>query len=78
MMMIDAVHTFILIVLEANFGRYMQAFAPFLVAALQNHQEHQLCGIAVGLVGDLCRALNDSVQPFCDQFMTLLCQNLQV
>lgn len=63
--------------LEAEFARYVDAFAPYLYAALQNHAEYQLCSISVGLVGDLCRALGDKIQPYCDQLMTYLIQNLQ-
>lgn len=64
-------------ILEGDFSRYMGTFVSFLYAALQNHEEHQLCSIAVGIVGDLCRALSENVFPYCDQFMTLLLQNLQ-
>lgn len=62
---------------EADFVRYMERFTPILYQALSNHEEHQMCGIAVGIVGDICRALNESVQPYCDSFMNLLLQNLQ-
>ncbi len=37
-----------------------------------------MCGIAVGIVGDICRALNENVKPYCDSFMNLLLQNLSV
>ncbi|KAI3638123.1 hypothetical protein MIR68_003734 [Amoeboaphelidium protococcarum] len=60
-----------------DFQRYADMFVPFLCQALQNHTEHQLCQIAVGVVGDLCRALNDQVVVYCEKFMTLLVQNLQ-
>lgn len=64
-------------VLEADFSRYTQAFVPFVYSALQKHEEHQLCSIAVGIVGDLARALNDGILPFCNDLMALLLQNLQ-
>ena len=38
----------------------------------------QVCSISVGLVGDICRALGESVLPYCNTFMTFLLQNLQV
>ncbi|KAK9764087.1 karyopherin Kap95 [Basidiobolus ranarum] len=63
--------------LEGEFGRYLESFSPFLYSALQNHEEHQLCSIAVGLIGDICRGLGDQILPYCDSFMTLLVQNLQ-
>ena len=64
-------------VLEADFARYMDSFVSFLYAALQNHAEHQLCSIAVGLVGDLCRALGAQIINYCDPFMSALLNNLQ-
>ncbi|KAK9709325.1 karyopherin Kap95, partial [Basidiobolus ranarum] len=63
--------------LEGEFARYLESFSPFLYSALQNHEEHQLCSIAVGLIGDICRALGEQVLPYCDTFMTLLVQTLQ-
>jgi len=62
---------------EGNFLRYMDSFKPFLASALQNHEEHQLCSIAVGLVSDVCRSLNEQAAPYCDEFMQLLIHNLQ-
>lgn len=38
----------------------------------------QVCLAAVGLVGDLCRALQSSILPFCDEVMQLLLENLGV
>jgi len=63
---------------ESDFVRYLDAFAPFLYAALSNHEEYTLCSIAVGLIGDICRALQDSSLPYCDTFMNMLLQMLQV
>ncbi|CAG8604106.1 16120_t:CDS:10 [Acaulospora morrowiae] len=63
--------------MEADFVRYLEAFAPFLYAALSNHEEYQLCSIAVGLIGDICRALQEQSLPYCDTFMNVLLQNLQ-
>ncbi|KAI8052236.1 armadillo-type protein [Syncephalis plumigaleata] len=62
--------------LEVDFNRYTETFVPFLCTALQKHDEYQLCLIAIGLVGDLCRALGEQVAPFCDTFMGLLGQML--
>jgi hypothetical protein len=38
----------------------------------------KVCAAAVGVVGDLCRALNASVAPHCDEIMTRLLNNLAV
>ncbi|KAG0004545.1 karyopherin beta [Entomortierella chlamydospora] len=63
--------------LEAEFARYLETFAPFLFNALQNHEEYQLCSIAVGLIGDICRSLGAQSATYCDNFMATLLQNLQ-
>jgi importin subunit beta-1 len=65
------------LVSEAGFSRYVESFKPFLIAAIQNHEEHQMCSIAIGLVGDISRALNEGVAPYCDEIMTYLLQHLQ-
>lgn len=63
-------------VLGENFLKYMDAFKPFLFLALKNHAEYQVCIAAVGLVGDLCRALGQKILPYCDEIMMLLLENL--
>lgn len=63
-------------VLGEGFIKYMDAFKPFLCLGLKNHEEYQVCGSAVGLTGDICRALKNRVSPYCDEIMTLLLENL--
>ncbi|KAK3828449.1 MAG: armadillo-type protein [Benniella sp.] len=63
--------------LDSDFGRYLESFAPFLFSALSNHEEYQLCSIAVGLIGDICRSLGSQSASYCNNFMTTLLQNLQ-
>ncbi|CAO3677794.1 unnamed protein product [Umbelopsis vinacea] len=63
--------------LDTDFTRYVQPFAPHLYAALQSPDEHQLCAIAIGLIGDICRALGETSFPYCQTFMQLLISNLQ-
>lgn len=63
--------------LENDFVRYAEPFMPTLYTALQNTAEYQLCSIAVGLVGDLCRALGELITPYCNTFMQLLVADLQ-
>lgn len=63
-------------VLGENFLKYMDAFKPFLLMALKNHAEYQVCIAAVGLVGDLSRALGLKVLPYCDEIMMVLLENL--
>ncbi|XP_052230291.1 importin subunit beta-1-like isoform X2 [Dreissena polymorpha] len=63
-------------VLGDHFLKYMDAFKPFLFLALKNHGEYQVCIAAVGIVGDLSRALGQKILPYCDEIMLLLLENL--
>jgi len=64
--------------IEADFERYMPHFAPYLVLGLRNPKEYQVCTVAVGVVGDVCRAIEAKMVPFCDDIFVALFQNLQV
>ncbi|KAL0347508.1 UNVERIFIED_CONTAM: Importin subunit beta-1 [Sesamum calycinum] len=59
-----------------EFGKYMQEFYKYLEMGCQNFEEYQVCAISVGVVGDICRALDDKVLPYCDGIMTLLLKDL--
>lgn len=59
-----------------KFINYMDAFKPYLYMGLKNHQEYQVCCAAVGLTGDICRALKGKILPYCDEIMSLLLENL--
>jgi importin subunit beta-1 len=59
-----------------DFVKYMPEFFKYLEAGLQNYEEYQVCSISVGVVGDICRALEDKVLPFCDGIMTVLLKDL--
>ncbi|KAF2756966.1 ARM repeat-containing protein [Pseudovirgaria hyperparasitica] len=63
--------------LEDDFIKYMEAFTPYLYNALGNLEEPGLCSIAIGLVSDISRSMNEKVQPYCDSFMNYLLQDLQ-
>jgi importin subunit beta-1 len=63
--------------LEGNFNKYMQAFHPVLIQGLSNYEEHQVCSVAVGVVGDLCRALEAAILSYSDDIVRCLLQNLQ-
>lgn len=63
--------------LEQDFHPYLQAFLPFLISALGAHEEYALCSIAVGLIGDICRALGEASLPYCQGFMEVLLADLQ-
>ncbi|OJJ45676.1 hypothetical protein ASPZODRAFT_68627 [Penicilliopsis zonata CBS 506.65] len=63
--------------LEDEFVKYMESFSPFLYNALGNQEEPGLCAMAIGLVSDIARALNEKVQPYCDTFMNYLLNTLK-
>lgn len=64
--------------LDEGFEKYMQSFSPYLLNALNNQDEPQLCAMAIGLVSDVTRALESKVAPWCDGFMNSLLNNLRV
>ncbi|KAF4611535.1 hypothetical protein D9613_003835 [Agrocybe pediades] len=63
--------------LESNFSPYIQAFLPYLYPALKAHEDTQLCTVAVGIIGDISRALGEQSAQYANPFMTVLLENLQ-
>ncbi|KAK5080651.1 karyopherin Kap95 [Exophiala xenobiotica] len=63
--------------LNGDFLKYMESFVPYLNAALRNQEAPDMCSLGIGLVSDIVRALEDKAQPFCDQFMNDLLNNLR-
>ncbi|KAH7429407.1 hypothetical protein KP509_09G046600 [Ceratopteris richardii] len=59
-----------------EFAKYMQDFYKYLEMGLQNYDEYQVCAVTVGVVGDICRALDDKILPFCDGIVTQLLNDL--
>ncbi|CAL9119119.1 unnamed protein product [Musa acuminata var. zebrina] len=59
-----------------EFAKCMQEFYKYLEMGLQNFEEYQVCSISVGVVGDICRALDEKVLPFCDGIMSQLLKDL--
>ncbi|XP_054798183.1 importin subunit beta-1-like [Prosopis cineraria] len=59
-----------------DFAKYMPEFYKYLEMALQNFEEYQVCAVTVGVVGDICRALEDKILPYCDGIMTQLLKDL--
>ncbi|CAM8971079.1 unnamed protein product [Rhodiola kirilowii] len=59
-----------------DFAKYMPEFYKYLEMGLQNFEEYQVCAVTVGVVGDICRALEDKIMPYCDGLMTQLLKNL--
>lgn len=63
--------------LGKNFNKYMEYFKTHLFTGLQNNMEYQVCLAAIGLVGDLSRALREDLLPYCDQIFDLLSETLR-
>ncbi|GLJ37135.1 hypothetical protein SUGI_0753140 [Cryptomeria japonica] len=59
-----------------EFAKYMPEFYKYVEMGLQNFEEYQVCAISVGVVGDICRALDEKVLPYCDGIMTQLLKDL--
>lgn len=62
--------------LGADFLRYMEHFNPVLLKGLVGHDNAMVCTVAVGVVGDLCRALEKNVTPFCDNMVHCVLESL--
>lgn len=62
---------------EGDFDKYMNHFRPYLTLGLRNYEDHQVCAVAVGVVGDISRALGTKILPYCDEIVSLLLQDLQ-
>ncbi|MFH4979402.1 hypothetical protein AB6A40_006111 [Gnathostoma spinigerum] len=60
-----------------KFSGYLPAFKPYLIAGLQNLAETPVCNAAIGVLADLCRALEVSLMPDLDEFMQYLFQIIQ-
>lgn len=60
-----------------DFEKYMGHFRPFLLEALRKYEEYQVCAVAVGVVGDISRALTTKLTPFCDEIVAILLEDLQ-
>uniref|UniRef100_A0A7S4SW61 Importin N-terminal domain-containing protein n=1 Tax=Alexandrium monilatum TaxID=311494 RepID=A0A7S4SW61_9DINO len=61
----------------ANFERFMPVFATHLRVGLQSYDDVQVCLMATGVVGDLCRALEGKIITYCDTILQILYANLQ-
>ncbi|DAZ92715.1 TPA: hypothetical protein N0F65_012409 [Lagenidium giganteum] len=56
----------------SHFEVYMPLFGPILLLGLRNSEEYMVCSVAVGVVGDLCRALEKKVLSLCDDIVSAL------
>ena len=63
--------------LERGFEPFIPPFVPYLEGALRAYEDTQLCTVAIGLVGDIARALGEGAAPYAAGFMNLLLENLR-
>lgn len=63
--------------LEEAFEPYMDSFVPFLYNGLNNQEEASLCSMSIGLTSDITRALGIKIQPYCDNLMNCLLNDLR-
>jgi len=56
--------------------KYIPEVMPCVLAALSNWEDSQICFVAVELVGDLTRAIESKIAPYCDKLMNALFLNL--
>lgn len=63
-------------VLGPGFIVYMDVFKQYLAVGLRNFEVMPVCNAAVGVVGDICGALNEKVEPYCDEIMNILVEVL--
>ncbi|KAI3848437.1 hypothetical protein MKW92_023097 [Papaver armeniacum] len=63
-------------VTSPEFSKYMPMFNKYLETGLQNVRDYQVFSVSVEVVGDMCRALDDKILPFCDGIMSRLLTGL--
>jgi len=63
--------------IEGSFEKYLAGLFPFLVKGLRSYSEWQICFATVGTWGDICRALELQILPYCDEIVCCLLEDLQ-
>lgn len=63
-------------VLEDKFSVYLDTLHEYLMLGLQNHEDSEVCKIAVGVVGDICRAVEGKIIIYCNDIVQTLLINL--
>ncbi len=61
----------------ANFINYMGVVHPLIMRLLKDHRAHTVCGIAAGCYGDISRAIESKIAPFCNDIIKELLAKLQ-
>merc|ERR1712070_1049385 len=64
-------------VIEGDFQKYMPALQSFLLAGLRQFEAYEVCNVAVGLVGDISRAIESQILPYTKEIMEALVESLK-
>ena len=67
----------IAIIIGRDFFKYTEAMQPHLISGLRNFEAYQVCTEVVELVGDISRAIEGKMKPYCDEIMCALVEALQ-
>lgn len=59
-----------------DFEKYMPELAKYLPTGLQNYDEYQVCVVTAGVVGDVCRALDEKMAPYVEGILNVILKNL--
>lgn len=72
-------HNLMYSVLSVRFlsQKYVSALVPFLLIGLKDYQAYQVCTVIVGLIGDICRAIESEISGYCNEIMNALVMLLQ-
>lgn len=52
-----------------KFGHFMPNFFPIVLLGLSNVESFSVCSMSIGIVGDLSRALDSEITPYCDKLV---------
>lgn len=59
-----------------EYMKYLPVFKPLLLQGLSDRAEYSVCISAIGVVGDLCRAIGKEIFPYCDEIMQCCLESL--
>jgi importin subunit beta-1 len=57
--------------------KYLSGIMPFILVGLRNFEAKHLCVTCVGVVVDICGAVGNQIQPFCDEIASALVECLK-
>eukprot|EP01080_Neovahlkampfia_damariscottae_P009376 gene9376-1587_t len=64
--------------LGVEFERYLKPFMALLIKGISNYRDEHLCLTCVSIVVDVCTAVGDKLEPYTDDLITALLNNLLI